>query len=164
MARNIGADGSEVYRAVITKTLRNGTKLTSHEGPYTTAGAARARITFWANHFAKFDDDSSATGEVEQAHTVWTPVGDQAEPEQYATDSDGRPTYKHTDVDGDRLLVSPAVFTAPATAPDPVAPGIYFRTDRNGSSIPLTDLPAFIARLQTIADTARAEAAQEPTQ
>jgi hypothetical protein len=79
------------------------------------------------------------------------------EPEQYRTDADGRPTYAHTDVDGDRLLVAPAVFLAHGNE----QPGIYFRTSPNGSSIHLDDLPAFIARLSTIADTARTEAAEE---
>lgn len=80
------------------------------------------------------------------------------EPKQYKADAYGRPTYAHADVDGDRLLVAPAVITDPATLADQAAPGIYFRTDPNGSSIPLADLPAFIARLSTIADTARKEA------
>lgn len=59
--------------------------------------------------------------------------------------------YLHTDVDGDRLLISTALF------PDG-APGLYFRTDPNGSSIPLTELPALIAQLQVIAEAATAEA------
>jgi hypothetical protein len=91
--------------------------------------------------------------EVEQRQTTvteWHPADDeQAEPKQYRTDPDDRPTYHHTDVDGDRLLASVGI------VPD-VGPSIYFRTDRSGSSIPLDDLPAFIARLQTIADAARA--------
>ncbi|MEU3603751.1 hypothetical protein ABZ714_34350 [Streptomyces sp. NPDC006798] len=62
--------------------------------------------------------------------------------------------YRHTDVDGDRLLISTAVF-------DDGTPGIYFRTDPNGSSVPLTDLAALVAQLQVIADASRAEAAAE---
>jgi hypothetical protein len=37
-------------------------------------------------------------------------------------------------------------------------PGIYFRTDPNGSSVPLSELPALIAQLQVIAEAAQAEA------
>ncbi|MFF8716191.1 hypothetical protein ACF07T_32870 [Streptomyces sp. NPDC015184] len=61
--------------------------------------------------------------------------------------------YAHTDVDGDRLLISTARF------PDGT-PGIYFRTDPPGSSVPLTDLPKLIAQLQVIADTSAAEATE----
>lgn len=63
--------------------------------------------------------------------------------------------FKHTDIDGDRLLISTAVF-------DDGTPGLYFRTDPNGSSLPLADLPALIAQLQVIADAATAEAAATP--
>jgi hypothetical protein len=59
--------------------------------------------------------------------------------------------YKHTDIDGDRLLISTALM------PDNVS-GIYFRTDPNGSSVPLADLPALIAQLQVIAEASQQEA------
>jgi hypothetical protein len=59
--------------------------------------------------------------------------------------------FKHTDVDGDRLLISTALF-------DDGTPGIYFRTDPNGSSITLAELPGLIAQLQVIADASQAEA------
>lgn len=59
--------------------------------------------------------------------------------------------YKHTDIDGDRLLISTALMPGNI-------PGLYFRTDPNGSSVPLTELPALIAQLQVIADAAQAEA------
>ena len=52
-------------------------------------------------------------------------------------------------------MVAPAVYLAHGEE----CPGIYFRTDHTGASIPLDHLPAFIARLQTLADTARTEAA-----
>jgi hypothetical protein len=78
MARNIGADGRTVYRAVIEKTYADGRGHTAHEGPYTEPGPARARVTFWANRMARLD--GSATGRVEQAHTVWAPVGEQTDP------------------------------------------------------------------------------------
>lgn len=66
--------------------------------------------------------------------------------------------FMHTDVDGDRLLISTALF-------EDGTPGLYFRTDSNGSSVPLTDLDALIAQLQVIADASRdeAEAATRPT-
>lgn len=156
MARNIGADGADVFRTVTTTTYDNGATYTKYEGPYATLGAARARATFWRNHLA-YEDGPTVETRVEQAHTTWAPVDEQPEPEQYRTDADGRPTYAHTDVDGDRLLVAPAVFLAHGAE----HPGIYFRTSPSGSSIHLDDLPAFIARLPTIADTARTEAAEE---
>jgi hypothetical protein len=59
--------------------------------------------------------------------------------------------YKHTDVDGDRLLIATALH-------DDGTPGVYFRTDPNGSSVPLADLPALIAQLQVIAEASQAEA------
>jgi hypothetical protein len=59
--------------------------------------------------------------------------------------------YAHTDIDGDRLLISTALMPGNV-------PGIYFRTDPNGSSVPLADLPALIAQLQVIADASKAEA------
>lgn len=61
--------------------------------------------------------------------------------------------YRHTDVDGDRLLISTSLI------PD-VGPGIYFRTDPNGSSISVDQLPDLIARLKVIADASREEAEQ----
>lgn len=64
--------------------------------------------------------------------------------------------FKHTDIDGDRLLISTARF-------DDGTPGLYFRTDPNGSSLPLADLPALIAQLQVIVDAATAAATEEPT-
>lgn len=58
--------------------------------------------------------------------------------------------YHHTDVDGDRLLVTTAL------VPDH-GPGIYFRTDAAGSTLLLADLPAFIAQLQVIANASEAD-------
>jgi len=79
MARNIGADGSTVYRAVITKTYDNGRTYTAHEGPYTEPGPARARVSFWRNRMER--NGGTAAGHIEQAHTVWTPVGEQPRPD-----------------------------------------------------------------------------------
>jgi hypothetical protein len=84
MARNIGADGSTVYRAVIEKTYADGRTYTAHEGPYTELGPARARVTFWRNRMAAYGDGRSATGHVEQAHTVWAPVGEDVDRAQAA--------------------------------------------------------------------------------
>ncbi|MEW1638612.1 hypothetical protein AB0469_31710 [Streptomyces sp. NPDC093801] len=61
--------------------------------------------------------------------------------------------FTHTDPDGDRLLISTAVF-------DDGTPGIYFRTDPNGSGLPLTDLERLLAQLQVIAAASREEAAE----
>ncbi|MEU6222276.1 hypothetical protein [Streptomyces sp. NPDC047042] len=56
------------------------------------------------------------------------------------------PRYHHTDVDGDRLLIT--------TADIPnVGPGVMFRTDPNGSSVPLAEIPNLINRLREIAET-----------
>jgi hypothetical protein len=41
---------------------------------------------------------------------------------------------------------------------------VYFRTSPAGASIPLDHLDQFIARLQTIADVAKAEAAAKEQQ
>ncbi|MFJ8900013.1 hypothetical protein [Streptomyces sp. NPDC102370] len=72
MARNIGADGRTVYRAVITKTYDNGRQWTSHEGPYTEPGPARARVSFWRNRMRR--NGGTAEGHIEQAHTIWAPL------------------------------------------------------------------------------------------
>lgn len=59
--------------------------------------------------------------------------------------------FTHTDEDGDRLLISTALL-------NDGTPGLYFRTDPNGSGLPLTELDALIARLHVIAEASRAEA------
>jgi hypothetical protein len=72
MARNINADGGDVFRAVITSTPPGKPSSTWHEGPYAKPGAARARVSFWRNHLT--DDEtgvSYATGHIEKATTVW---------------------------------------------------------------------------------------------
>lgn len=61
--------------------------------------------------------------------------------------------YAHTDPDGDRLLIATAVMPGNV-------PGLYFRTDPNGSAVPVTDLPALIVQLQVIADAATTEAGE----
>ncbi|MGW3166956.1 hypothetical protein ACWC9Q_29680 [Streptomyces sp. NPDC001142] len=76
MARNIGADGRTVYRAVITfrDQCRDAKPSTRYEGPYDNIAAARARVTFWRNYWAAYEDGSSATGYVEKATTTWERV------------------------------------------------------------------------------------------
>lgn len=77
MARSIGmAAGASVFRAVIQKTVSDGRTFTAYEGPYGSAGAARARVTFWVNHYARYDDGSHAIGYVEQGAVTWTPLPD----------------------------------------------------------------------------------------
>ncbi|WP_333745589.1 hypothetical protein [Streptomyces sp. IBSBF 2950] len=72
MARNIGmAPDAKVYRAVITKSYEGGETYTEYEGPYDKPGAARARVTFWENHFAKRDNGDKATGHVEECQPAW---------------------------------------------------------------------------------------------
>ncbi|MFD8611057.1 hypothetical protein [Streptomyces sp. NPDC059631] len=82
MARNIGADGRTVYRARITRTRPDSQPSTWHEGPYGSVGAARARVSFWRNYLGR--SGSEVTGEAEQAHTVWTAVGEQPPVDQAA--------------------------------------------------------------------------------
>lgn len=79
MARSIGmAADATVFRAVITKELRDGTTVTEHEGPYGSIGAARARVSFWTNYMAVVDEDtfeptgeSKASGYVERGTVSW---------------------------------------------------------------------------------------------
>lgn len=70
---------------------------------------------------------------------------------------DSPPRFHHTDLDGDRLLITTALL------PDG-QPGIYFKTDYNGSGVPLSGLPALISQLQVIADAAKASAADDTLQ
>jgi hypothetical protein len=80
MARSIGmAADATVFRAVITKQYRDGESFTSHEGPYGSIGAARARVSFWVNYLAVRDEEtqeptgeSRASGYVEQGTVTWT--------------------------------------------------------------------------------------------
>jgi hypothetical protein len=57
------------------------------------------------------------------------------------------PKFTYADVDGDRLLITTA------DIPD-AGGGVYFKTDPNGSSVPLSELPALIEKLKEIADAA----------
>ncbi|MEU8805036.1 hypothetical protein [Streptomyces anthocyanicus] len=175
MARRLVSDDQKMFRVVIVARQRrdnpnwergnlasprflwDGPEYTTAYGPYNTPGAARGQLTFHTVDVYGKPREGVVSGHIEQAHTVWAPADQAEEPEQYKPDPDGRPTYAHTDVDGDRLLVAPAVYLAHGQE----NPGIYFRTSLNGSSIPVTALPAFVARLSTIADTARTEAEEQ---
>ncbi|MEU4092019.1 hypothetical protein [Streptomyces sp. NPDC026673] len=70
------------------------------------------------------------------------------EPDTYRVDDRGLPKYHRADVDGDRLLIAVGEIPGQGAA-------LYFRTDRNGSGVPVDELPELIVRLQQIADAAR---------
>lgn len=82
MARSIGmAADATVFRAVIDFTDRDGSKRTEHEGPYGSIGAARARVSFWTNYLAEYDEEtgqptgkSRASGHVERGNVTWERV------------------------------------------------------------------------------------------
>ncbi|MEV5606983.1 hypothetical protein [Streptomyces sp. NPDC052225] len=57
------------------------------------------------------------------------------------------PRYHHTDIDGDRLLITTAEIPE-------VGAGVYFRTDSPGSSVPVAQIPQLIDRLREIAAAA----------
>lgn len=79
MARSIGmAEGATVFRAVITKKYPDREAFTTYEGPYGSAGAAQARVTFWVNYLAVVDEEtglktgeSGASGFVEEGSVTW---------------------------------------------------------------------------------------------
>lgn len=89
MARNIGADGTDVFRAVIDcRYPKGGTEL-KHEGPYGSIGAARGRVTFWENYLHDDEDDQvGASGHVERAVTRWVPIDEHGQDVETAADSD----------------------------------------------------------------------------
>lgn len=60
------------------------------------------------------------------------------------------PKFTNTDVDGDRLLITTAEI------PD-VGAGVYFLTDPQGSSVPLSRFDELIESLQEIRDALRDE-------
>ena len=77
MARSIGmAADATVFRAVITKKYPDREPFTTYEGPYGSAAAARARVTFWVNHMTDTDWETgetivSASGYVEAGSVTW---------------------------------------------------------------------------------------------
>lgn len=76
--------------------------------------------------------------------TILNPAGVEPHPSRYT----------HTDVDGDRLLISTADING--------EPGLYFRTDSNGSSVPLGDMPALLAKIPVISAAAIEETGGKP--
>jgi hypothetical protein len=80
VARNMNmSPDAPVYRAVVTRTYPSGEVRTWCEGPYATAGAAQARVTFWINDCRVYDDDlcmytgeSWATGHVDTGTVSWS--------------------------------------------------------------------------------------------
>ena len=81
MARDMSmCEDDHVFRAVLTLKYRNSDEpVTRLEGPYTSAAAARARVTFWKNYLADRDLDIDgsqrgetwATGHVEFGVVTW---------------------------------------------------------------------------------------------
>ncbi|MCE7083470.1 hypothetical protein [Streptomyces sp. ST2-7A] len=61
------------------------------------------------------------------------------------------PRYHHTDTDGDLLLITTAEIPQRG-------PGVYFRTDPRGSSVPLDEIPALLEALEEIATCPACEA------
>lgn len=78
IARNIGMDAPDVYRVVLTVTWPDTEPRTWREGPYGKIGAAKARLSFWTNHYRRMETPPQVTGRLEKAVTVWTPLGEEA--------------------------------------------------------------------------------------
>ncbi|MFD9813968.1 hypothetical protein [Streptomyces sp. NPDC059080] len=81
MARSIGMDTNRLYRAVIVKTYpeapgeRPETTTVHAEGPYVTAGLARARLTWWKGYADRSCfGPAKVTGHVEKAELTWERV------------------------------------------------------------------------------------------
>lgn len=61
---------------------------------------------------------------------------------------DPSPTFHHTDVDGDRVAITTAYIPGQGA-------GVYFRTDPQGSSVPVDEIDALIEQLRVIRDAAK---------
>ncbi|WP_019548440.1 hypothetical protein [Streptomyces sulphureus] len=61
------------------------------------------------------------------------------------------PRFHHTDIDGDRLLITTADIPSQGR-------GVHFRTDEPGSSVPLDKIPELLSALQEIATCPACEA------
>ncbi|AKA61712.1 hypothetical protein SEA_YDN12_45 [Streptomyces phage YDN12] len=77
MARSIGmAEDATVFRAVIRKKYPDQEAFTAYEGPYGSAAAARARVTFWKNYLNQPDAEGNPVnetdGHVETGTVVWS--------------------------------------------------------------------------------------------
>lgn len=71
MARNIAADQTEAWRAVIVFKWDNGNLYYKYEGLYATRGPAKGRVTEYRNGNKHFYD-----GWVEKADITWNKVKD----------------------------------------------------------------------------------------
>ena len=76
MARYIGMEDDWVYRAVIVCRCKDGGDFTSIQGPYSTRGQAKARITRVQRYYAGSAVYESVAGHVEQSPLTWTRVED----------------------------------------------------------------------------------------
>lgn len=79
MARNIAVtEDTPVFRAVITKKYPHSEAFVSYEGPYLTAAAAKARVSYWVNYLNEPDENGNPTnetfGHVETGKVTWTRV------------------------------------------------------------------------------------------
>ncbi|MFF3493702.1 hypothetical protein ACFYWS_20385 [Streptomyces sp. NPDC002795] len=128
------------------RTILLAVQVTADTGTYADADDLAAHVTGWID--TALDDRDGL-----RARTLTRLDPGDREPAQYATDEYGTPCYRHTDPDGDRLLVA-------ASDIPQQGPGIYFRTTTAGVSIPLDQLGPFTARLPVIADVARTEHAR----
>ncbi len=70
---------------------------------------------------------------------------------------DAQPEFRHTDVDGDEVLITTANIPGQG-------PGVYFLTSRSGSSVPLGRLDELISQLRVIAEAATEATEKETTQ
>ena len=80
MARTMNLDpDAQLFRAKILKKYRYGGPFVSYEGPYTTAAAAQARVTYWANYLGRPEDEMPegtwAEGCVEAGTVTWAKLG-----------------------------------------------------------------------------------------
>lgn len=76
MARSIGMDATDTFRAVIVRKRPRWEEdayvfedKTYYEGPYATIGTARQRVSFWRNYADNFVD-----GWIEKASAEWKRV------------------------------------------------------------------------------------------
>lgn len=82
MARNIAADSSEAWRAVIIFKREDGTLEYVYEGIYNSKGTAKGRVTYWINWQAYRDrlgipgKKRLYDGWTEQADITWNKVKD----------------------------------------------------------------------------------------
>lgn len=77
MARNIAADATAAWRAVLVFKTEEGALEYVYEGIYNNKGTAKGRVTYWVNHQRYKDELGIASkcrfydGWVEQADILW---------------------------------------------------------------------------------------------